>query len=129
MVIFDTNIVIDHLRQYIKQSHFVSFIEFKPHELRGLSIISIQELYQGKSTLVKDKEQYLFTTINQLTILPYTIKVAQLAGAITRDLKRSISFPDAAIAATAIINDAELFTLNRKDFEGIKGLELFNLNP
>lgn len=127
MVIFDTNIIIDHLRQYNSSSLLIKFIESNPKELRGLSLISIQELYQGKSTLVKEREQELLTTINQLSILPYSFDVAQLAGTLSRDESKTLEFPDAAIAATAILNEAQLFTLNRKDFEGIKGLELVKI--
>lgn len=41
-----------------------------------------------------------------------------------RDTKPGIQFADAAIAATAIINNARLATLDKKDFQGIKNLEL-----
>ncbi len=44
-----------------------------------------------------------------------------------RDSKTPIQFADAAIAATAIINGAELYTLNKKDFEKIPGLLLYRL--
>ena len=59
-----------------------------------------------------------------MNILPYSYEVAQMAGRIARDHKQPIEFPDAAIAATAIVNNASLFTLNQKDFKGIKELEL-----
>ena len=127
MVVLDTNIIIDHLRQFTTTSLFTKFVDSRPEELRGLSIISVQELYQGKSTLMEDKEQNLLDTIDQLIILSYTFETAQLAGTIIRDANYTISFADAAIAATTIINDAQLFTLNRKDFEGIKGLELIKV--
>jgi len=54
-------------------------------------------------------------------------KVAQLAGQIARDLGRSIELADAAIASTAIINDFELATLNKKHFLGIKDLRFLEL--
>lgn len=38
-----------------------------------------------------------------------------------------IDFADAAIAATAIINKVALCTLNKKHFEGISDLELYQL--
>ena len=37
-----------------------------------------------------------------------------------------IKTPDAIIAATALVNNAELWTANTADFSNIKGLELFN---
>lgn len=125
MVILDTNIIIDHLRQpKKKKSLLVKLAAQKPKEILGLSMISIQELYEGRSTKNKIKEQFLLATIAPLKIFPYTYEVAKLAGEIARDLSRSIELADATIAATAIINEAQLFTLNKKDFQKIKDLKL-----
>jgi len=65
-------------------------------------------------------------TLALFQILPYTSEVAQLAGEIARDLRRSISFADAAIAATTIINGGELCTLDKKDFLGIEDLRFYS---
>jgi len=47
---------------------------------------------------------------------------------LTIDLRRKykIKLPDAVIAATALYYDLILVTRNEKDFEGIKGLEIYN---
>lgn len=87
-------------------------------------MITIQELYEGRSTKDEQKEQLLLATISPLKILPYTYEVAQLAGEIARDLSKPIELADAAIAATAIVNGAQLFTLNKKDFSKIKDIDL-----
>lgn len=126
MVILDTNIVIDHLRQQThKNSLLVHLAEKHPKEVLALSVISVQELYEGRSTKSKQKEQFLLATITPLKILPYTYEIAQLAGKIARDIEVSIELADTAIAATAIIYNASLFTLNKKDFVWIKNLELY----
>lgn len=91
----------------------------------AISVISIQELYEGKSTREKDKEEHLLATIAPLKILPYNYEVAQLAGEIARDLDYPIELADAAIAATAIVNGALLFTLNKRHFKGIKDLNFY----
>jgi len=124
MVIIDTNIVIDHLRNPHHTSSLMMLVKQLPKEQISLSIISIQELYEGRSTLDSHKEEILLAVISPLTILPYTFEIAQLAGQIARDLIRPIEFADAAIAATAIINEADLLTLNTKDFMHIKDLQL-----
>ncbi len=127
MVVLDTNIIIDHLRQPgKKETHLTKIAKQKPKEELAISMISVQELYEGKSTKNEEKERYLLATIVPLQILLYTYEVAQLAGKIARDLDRSIEIADAAIAATTIVNGAQLFTLNKKDFQGIEGLELFD---
>lgn len=125
MVILDTSIVIDHIRQPEDKITLLMQVteKFSPKDL-AISIISIQELYEGKSTKDQGKERELIATISPLKILPYNFEVAQLAGEISRDYPGPIEFQDAAIAATAILNKAFLFTLNKKDFQNIKNLKL-----
>ncbi len=96
----------------------------KPKETLSISMITIQELYEGKSTRDPQKEQYLLATISPLKILPYGYETAKLAGEIARDIGRPIELADSGIAATAILNGCELATLNFKDFSGINKLRL-----
>lgn len=125
MVVLDTNIIIDHLRQSPNKETALKSIARKTRkEDLAISVITVQELYEGKSTLNEEKEAYLLATITPLRILPYTYEVAQTAGKIARDLKQPIEFADAAIAATAITHGASLLTLNKQHFAGIKELEI-----
>lgn len=125
MVILDTNVIIDHLRQSKSASTiFKDLLKQRPEEVFGISIVTVQELYTGRSTKKEDKKKYLLATISPLKILPYTYETAQLAGEISRDLDRPIQLADAEIAATAIVNNCQFLTLNKKDFAGIKQLAL-----
>lgn len=128
MVVLDTNIIIDHLRLQTQnhESALMEIVKNHPREDLAISIISIQELYEGLSTKESEKEQYLLATISPLKILPYTYATAQLAGEIARDLNRPVELADAAIAAAALLNNGSLYTLNKKDFLGIKNLTLNN---
>ncbi len=130
MVILDTNIIIDHLRLQKAQSEslLMQIAKQKPKEVLALSIVSVQELYEGQSTKDDHKEQNLLATISPLKILPYTYETAKLAGEIARDLKRPIELADATIAATAILNNGFLLTINKNDFADIAELRLFNLH-
>lgn len=123
MVVLDTSIIIDHLRQPPEKSKLIKLLQAHPEEALAVSVISLQELYEGQSTRDEEKEEHLLATTSFLEILSYSFEVAKRAGEIARDLSRSISFADAAIAATAITNGAQLFTLNKKDFQGIENLE------
>lgn len=124
MVILDTNIIIDHIRRKVTHSLFEQICQkYSIHEI-AISIITIQELYAGESTRKDEIERALLAITNPLKIFPYTYEVAKLAGEIVRDLSRPIELADAAIASTAIINGCQLATLNKKDFQGIKDLEL-----
>lgn len=125
MVVLDTNIVIDQLRlPPDKETIFTKLVSANITETFAISVLSVQELYQGKSSIKAEKEQEILTILERLKILPYNFNIAKLAGEIIRDCPKPIEFTDAAIAATAIINEAKLVTLNKKDFQIIKNLQL-----
>jgi len=128
MVVLDTNIIIDHLRQPEKKDTLLAQLALEERtRLLALSTVSIQELYEGQSTRNEEAEKFLLATIAPLTILPHTYDVAELAGKIARDLTNPIEFADAAIAATAVVNGAQLFTANIKHFQEIPELMLYQL--
>jgi len=129
MVILDTNIIIDHLRQIgAQETAFIKIAQKITRENLGISVITIQELYEGMSTKNAKTEEYLLDIVSPLKIYPYTYETAQLAGEIARDFAPgSIEFADAAIAATAIVNGAVFATLNKRHFVGIEDLEFFNI--
>lgn len=121
----DTSILIDYLRRPGKVNlPLEELTQLYPKERLAISMLSVQELYSGKSSRESVKEKLFLELVEVLEILPYSYSVAKLAGEITRDFGKSIGFPDAAIAATAILNKASLFTLNKKDFQGINKLKL-----
>jgi len=124
MVILDTNIIIDHLRRRGQESHLLKLSYKIKQDQLGISVISIQELFEGASTRNESERDKLLATVAPLKTFPYTFEIAKLAGEIARDSKQTIEFADAAIAATAITHDTQLATLNRKDFQGIKELKL-----
>ena len=128
MVVVDTNIIIDHLRQKAPNDSIFSKIlaRTKPDDL-AISTITIQELFTGQSTKDKEIEKLILAILLPVNILSYTYEVAKMAGEITRDLNRPIELADVAIAATAILNECEFATLNKKHFEGIKDLEFLDL--
>ena len=123
MVVIDTSVLIDHIRQKGKNSIFDRFAKDSQDKF-AISLLSVQELYEGKSTRHEEIESEIISLINSLEVLSYEFENAKLAGEIARDLGRSIDLADAAIAATAILNKAKLLTFNKKDFKGIKGLKL-----
>jgi len=123
MVIFDTNIIIDHLRAKKHSILWELSNEYYLEEI-GISIITITELYTGKSTIKNEEEERMLSVVSSLKICDYSYEIAELAGKLRRDIKPDIAFPDSIIAATCIANDAKLATLNKKHFTGIKDLKL-----
>lgn len=125
MVVIDTSILIDYFRRpEEKNSPFLEFNRTFPLEKKAISVLTIQELYSGKSSREPKSERLFLEVIGFFEILPYIYETAELAGKIVRDLDKSMGFPDAAIAATTILNKAKLLTLNKIDFQVVKGLKL-----
>ncbi len=110
-----------------EESNLMKILKKEGRDSLHLSIISIQELYEGKSTRKEDKLQQMLSILAPLTLLNYTAEIAELAGIIARDLKNPIEFADVAIAATCVFNDSKLFTLNTSHFKNIPDLELYSI--
>lgn len=128
MVVLDTNIIIDHLRQVTTTESLLSKVNKKEgRSALYLSVISIQELFEGKSTKNKSKLKELLSIIAPINILEYNYDIAELAGRLARDSVVPMEFADCAIAATCIFNDTSLFTLNTKHFKQLNGLNLYKL--
>ena len=125
-MILDSNIIIDHLRLLARKRSFLDLIaeKIEPDDL-AVSVITIQELFTGKSTQGLNEQDRILAIIAPLKVLAYTYEIAQGAGEIMRDIQTDVEFADAAIAATAIFHNAKLYTLNQKDFRVIKDLELY----
>lgn len=127
MVILDTNIIIDHLRQRrICPSALMRLVSAMPGEELAISTITVQELYTGRSSRDPKAEEYLLATIMPLTILPYVYEIARQAGELARDSAQPLTLADAAIAATALAHGAFLCTLNVRHFREISNLKLLS---
>ena len=90
-----------------------------------LSSVTLFELMLRASKLEETE-----TFVSTFEILKFDEKAARIAGQIEKDLKGRgilISREDIFIAATAIVNNCALATLNVKDFSRIKGLKLVKL--
>ena len=65
MVILDTNIIVDHLRlrEGNEDSQLIAIVKKNPKESLAISMITVQELYEGKSTKDSQKEQFLLEQV------------------------------------------------------------------
>ncbi len=122
----DTNLVIDHFRKKTKTSTPLYRI-IKAHDVVCLSSVSQYELLSGANALQLPTIQPI---IEPFEVLPFDAACSIKASDIFRQLKavnHLVEFRDIFIAATAIVNDLPLATLNRKHFEHISGLNLYPL--
>lgn len=120
-ILLDTSIIIDYLRRKNKEES--AFFGLATHDLY-ISIITHTELYSGRSVWEKKEAQnQLETILSKIKILPFTKETSKLAGKIRAI--RHVNLLDAIIAATSIINNLELVTLNVKDFKPIPNLKIY----
>ena len=126
-VIIDTNILIDHLRNVPQATKQLQEIE--DGNFQGLlSAITITEL-----TATPRMTEALFNSIKNLLqlfeIVPVDSQIAYTAGKLLAKYRASHGLEpmDAFIAATALENEAVLFTLNKRHFRFIEGL--VSINP
>lgn len=122
-ILADTTIVIDHLRKKDKASSAL-FKLIDKHDL-FISAVSVFELYAGATD--ERKKSDIRNIMTAFEILPFTADVAEKAGEMYISLRKTnhiIEIKDIFIAATAIIHNVSISTLNRKHFERIKDVEL-----
>ena len=121
-VLIDTSILIDHLRKTRKDSTLFYEVAQKNECL----ISSITEFEFSVASTLKNRE-FSEKLLKNLSVLPFDSNCVRIAVVIYHDLKsknKLISLPDIFIAATAVVNNLSLVTLNLKHFENIDKLQL-----
>lgn len=88
-----------------------------------ISIITNIELFA--TTKILDSEIKLLKSFVEISIV-LSVDNSLLEKTIEIRQKHNIKFPDAIIAATALVNNLILVTRNSKDFENIEGLKSIN---
>lgn len=120
MILIDTNIFVDHLRNYAPAVNFFESIAGKENVI--FSAITEAELLIGKANEDDAKREKLLHFLHQWDKKIVDNAVSVLAGDIGR--KHGLAVPDAVISATAILNNAELLTRNLKDFRKVPNLRV-----
>ncbi len=122
MILCDTNILISAFNgraDTIEKLH-----QFGLENLL-LSSITVMELYQGmgnKAELAQMKKKIRFYDVIHID-KPISEKASSLIEQFS--LSHRLQIPDAIIGATAIVYQIELFTYNRKDFDFLPEIKLY----
>ena len=125
-IILDTNIIIDHLRNIPQATKQLQEIE--DGNYRGLiSVITITELMAAPK-MSEQRFQSIKKLLSLFEIISVDSIIAKAAGNLLAKYRASHGLEpmDALIAATAQVNEAVLFTLNKKHFRFIDGLVVIN---
>ena len=120
--LLDTDILIDYLHG---RDEAVSFVKANADRII-LSSIAVAELYAGVRGGKDDTEQTVLKSFLSLfRVVPVSGAIAKIGGLYKRDYGRShgVGIADAIVAATAMVEDAELKTLNVKHYPMLKNIE------
>ena len=124
-VMLDATVPIEYFRAKNKDNTLLAQIA-RQYNIRSISVIAKMEvLYGVRSELV----EYWNTFFAKMPVVSFTDKMLAKAHEIVLDLKRKnllLEIGDVMIAATAMVEGVPLATLNRKHFERIEGLVLFD---
>ncbi|MCF0052328.1 type II toxin-antitoxin system VapC family toxin [Dyadobacter sp. LJ53] len=123
MLLLDTNILIDYLRD---KPQAIQFINYTGKLNLGINTIVVLELYNG--CLNRAEFAKIKRTLNGFIQFDLNESVAKAAIDISHTfaLSHQLSVADTLIAATALVYDLELRTLNVRDFKMIPGLRVSN---
>jgi predicted nucleic acid-binding protein len=124
-VMLDASVLIEYFRARKKENTILAQVARK-HENRSISVVAKMEVLYG---VPAEMIEYWNTVFAEIESVPFTDEMVAKSHEIILDLKRKnclIEMEDVMIAATAIVQNLHLATLNRKHFERIEGLKLFD---
>lgn len=131
-IIVDTNILIDFSRKtkYKKEKiiwpELVDFAKREGHQLI-FPTIALFEFFAGNEMEDSLNINRADNLLSDTVILDLTEEVSRLAAGLFRKYQLEIGVVDYLLAATSIVLEGELATLNVKHFKMIKNLKLFDL--
>jgi len=122
MILCDSNILIEFFKSNIKVTQELRQIG---EDQLALSVVTQAELYFG--ALNRAELRTIKRHLSALTFCPIDVAISNRFVILmeTFALSHKLSLPDALIAATALEQDLELYTLNLKDFRFIPDLKLY----
>ncbi len=123
MILIDTNILIEIYRS---NDQVVNAVKAITQENTAVSDITSAELYYGARN--KRELKLIQKDLKKLNVLHVTAEISKTAVELVRlyALSHKLSLPDALIAATSLVYDIPLYTLNKKDFSYLPNIKLYN---
>jgi predicted nucleic acid-binding protein len=121
IILCDTNIFIELFHENDRMIQELDYLGF---DRLAISVVAAAEIYYGmrKRETARTKDLIRKFNLYHLDKEISNLFIQFMQG--YRD--KGISVPDALVAATAVSHNVALFTLNRSDFDFIKGLKLYN---
>lgn len=122
LVLCDTNIIIDF---YKGKESIIEALQNIGQQNISISFVTACELIYG--ALNKQELRKINKDVDNLNTISINDNICKTCLGLmnTYSLSNNLTLPDALIAATAIVYNLPLFTLNLKDFRYIEGLKLY----
>lgn len=124
-MVIDTSVFIEFLRSKNKKN--TSLYNIPDKTPICISVVTLYELLMGATDEVKQKD--IARLIEGITILSFDKEVSVKSAEIYHILRKKnqmIEYRDIFIAATSIVNELPLFTLNKKHFSRVAGLNFYD---
>lgn len=125
-LVIDSSVFIDYLRNGPISVRFIESLDQQNPEL-FIPTVVIFELFSGKSSQNQLVRLKIMNLIRDCKRIELTEPIAIRAGEFFRGLGKQISSQDYIIAASALSVNAQVVTLNRKHFEKIPGVQVYDL--
>lgn len=121
IVLCDTNILVELSKlnhDIIRELKFIGATNI------AVSGVTAAEFIFG--ALNKSELNKILKALNAIRVIHVNEAISELAVELVKNyaLSHTLAVPDALIAATALFHKIPLYTLNRKDFRFISGLQL-----
>ncbi len=122
LVICDSDVIIEFLDRDNK-SIINQLVDFGKDTICVSSVTYSEVIFGAKN---KDHQKSLITSFESLIVVDIIPSIDSIHRELIRkySLSHKLSIQDSLIAATAIDYGMKLYTLNKKDFRFIEGLEL-----
>jgi len=123
LILCDTNILIE---LYKNNPTVILNLQTIGEENIAISSITVGELIFGAlnkkevQTIKKDADKLVLFHVSELISQKYLELMFKYSKS------HGLAIPDAIIAATALLNNIEIYTQNLKDFRFIEGIQLYN---
>jgi predicted nucleic acid-binding protein len=120
--LIDPNIIIEILKG---NSQIIDQIKLLSNDEICISVITYAELIFGVRN--KAEQLKLEQKLKELQIVNIDVRISKIFMNLIKNysLSHKLNIPDALIAASAIVTQSKLLTLNIKDFKYIPDIELY----
>ena len=124
MIVVDTSLLVDAVTESNESAAAIRELLLEGEDLVLPSLVLFEWFCGHRTADALAWQEEIFPTE---FAIPFGIVEARVAADIYRAVSRARGRKfDVAIAACAIVRDADLWTLNRTDFEDIPGLRLYS---